>query len=69
MWLLDAAVAAAQQGPDRNLLDDLQALRGLVRQSGDFAAQSPPGSVQDSGQSQVENASVLVSVDCGAYNR
>jgi hypothetical protein len=68
IWLLDAAVAAAQQGSNRNLLNDLQDLRRLVRQSGGSAPPSPPGSVQDPGQSQVENATVLVSADCRAYN-
>lgn len=68
IWLLDAAVAAAQQGSDRNLLDDLVALRRLVRQSGGSAAQLPSGSVQDSRQSQLENASVLVGADCTAYS-
>jgi Domain of unknown function (DUF1707) len=68
VWLLDAAVAAARQGPNRNLLDDLRALQRLVWQSGGSPAQwTPSGSVQDSRQSPVDDAYVLVRADCTVY--
>ena len=67
-WLLDAAVAAAQQGSDRNLLGDLETLRQLAGQFGDPAGQWLAESVQDPAQDQVGIAMVSVSADCLAYD-
>jgi len=68
MWLLDAAVASAQQGSNRYLLHDLRGLRQVVRQSGGFGALLPPGSGPDSLRNQLENATLLVNADCAAYS-
>ena len=67
-WLLDAAVAAAERGSDRNLLGDLETLQHLARQFGDSAAEWPPGSFQNPAQDEAGMASVSVSADCMTYN-
>jgi Domain of unknown function (DUF1707) len=70
-WLLDTAVADAEQGSSVSLLANLETLQqatGQSGQSGVITLQLIGGSAQSSAQSAVQNAAIsAVGADCSVY--
>ena len=70
-WLLDTAVADAEQGSSTSLLANLETLQQVTGQSGQsgvITLQLTGGSVQSSPQSVVQDAAITeVGADCSVY--